>query len=233
MDNTGNSNNMIPNQNVNPMGSNAGGLNLGNAGKGCGCLGLSAPIIALLVIVGGLFLWGIAQYNGLVTQEEDVEKAWANVENTYQRRADLIPNLVNTVKGYAKHEKETFEAVTNARASVGQVKVDAGNITEEDLQKYQQAQGELGTALGKLIAVSEGYPELKANENFMNLQTQLEGTENRCTKAREDFNAAAQTYNTKVRRFPLNLVANLFGFKVKPHFKAAPGSDKAPTVSFD
>lgn len=223
MDNMDNSNH------VNPV---TGGFSKGIAG-GRGCMGLSAPLIVLLVIVVGLFLWGVGQYNSLVAQQEDVEKAWANVENTYQRRADLIPNLVNTVKGYAKHEKETYEAVTSARASVGQVKVDAGNLTEEDLAKYQQAQGELGAALGRLIAVGEAYPQLKANENFVALQTQLEGTENRCTKARDDFNEAAQVYNTKVRRFPINLVAGIFGFKTKPHFKATPGAEKAPTVNFD
>lgn len=211
--------------------NNNGGFNAGNITKGCA--GTSGIVIAVLVALAGIFMWGVSQYNGLVAQQEDVEKAWANVENTYQRRADLIPNLVNTVKGYAKHEKETFEAVTTARASVGQMKIDATHLSEEDLNRYQQAQGELGTALGKLIAVSEAYPQLQASQNFQNLQAQLEGTENRCTKAREDFNEAAQTYNTKVRRFPINIVAGMFGFQTKPHFKAAAGADKAPTVNFE
>ena len=214
-----------------PMGNNASRLGLGGMSKGC--MGLGCVALALIVVLVGIVGWGISQYNGLVTQQQNVEKAWSQVESDYQRRADLIPTLVNTVKGYAKHEKETYEAVTTARASVGQVKIDAANLTQEQLQQYQQAQGTLGAALGKLIAVSEAYPELKANENFMALQQQLEGTENRINVSRKDFNNAAQQYNTQLKRFPVNIVAGMFGFQEKPYFKAAEGADKAPTVNFD
>ncbi len=213
--------------------SNNSRFNLGGMNVSKGCMGLGCVLIAIVVVLVGIVGWGISQYNGLVTQEQNVEKAWSQVESDYQRRADLIPNLVNTVKGYAKHEKETYEAVTNARASVGQVKIDASNLTQQQLQQYQQAQGELGTALGKLIAVSEAYPELKANENFIALQQQLEGTENRINVSRKDFNNAAQQYNTQLKRFPVNIVAGMFGFQAKPYFQAAAGAEKAPTVSFD
>ena len=213
--------------------SNNSRFNLGGMNVSKGCMGLGCVLIAIVVVLVGIVGWGISQYNGLVTQEQNVEKAWSQVESDYQRRADLIPNLVHTVKGYAKHEKETYEAVTNARASVGQVKIDASNLTQQQLQQYQQAQGELGTALGKLIAVSEAYPELKANENFIALQQQLEGTENRINVSRKDFNNAAQQYNTQLKRFPVNIVAGMFGFQAKPYFQAAAGAEKAPTVSFD
>lgn len=236
---------MNNNGNFNPMnGGNQGGqgsnfdikngmngLNMGNlTGKlGKGCSGLGCLIAALAALV----IWGISTYNGLVNDQQEVEKAWANVETQYQRRADLIDNLVNTVKGYAKHERETFEAVTNARTSVGSIKIDADNLDEEQLKKFQSAQNELSGALKSLIAVSENYPELKANENFLQLQSQLEGTENRIATVREDFNKVAKEYNTKIKQFPKNIFAGIFGFKEKPYFAAQAGAEKAPKVSFD
>lgn len=236
---------MNNNGNFNPMnGGNQGGqgsnfdikngmngLNMGNlTGKlGKGCSGLGCLIAALAALV----IWGISTYNGLVNDQQEVEKAWANVETQYQRRADLIDNLVNTVKGYAKHERETFEAVTNARTSVGSIKIDAENLDEEQLKKFQNAQNELSGALKSLIAVSENYPELKANENFLQLQSQLEGTENRIATVREDFNKVAKEYNTKIKQFPKNIFAGIFGFKEKPYFAAQAGAENAPKVSFD
>ena len=194
-----------------------------------GCL----AVVAIVVIVGLMLgSWGIKTYNGLVDQQESVKTAWAQVENVYQRRADLIPNLVNTVKGYAAHEKETLEAVINARANATSMKIDPTNMTEADLKKFQETQGELTNALSKLIAVSEAYPDLKANENFLNLQSQLEGTENRISVERKKFNEVAQTYNTKIRMFPTNLIAGLFNFNERPYFEAQAGADKAPTVEF-
>jgi len=154
------------------------------------------------------------------------------VENVYQRRADLIPNLVATVKGYAEHESSTLQAVIEARAKATQVKVDASDLTDEQIAKYQAAQGELSQALGRLIAVSEAYPDLKANENFKDLQAQLEGTENRITVERQKFNETAQSYNTQIRSFPTNLIAGLFNFDKKGYFKAAEGADVAPKVEF-
>lgn len=195
--------------------------------------GTLITIAVIAVIVLSLFGWGKSTYNGFVSQQENVEKAWGQVENTYQRRADLIPNLVNTVKGYAKHESETLQAVINARANATQVKIDASNLDEASIKKFQEAQGEVGSALSRLIAVSESYPDLKANQNFINLQQQLESTENRITKARKDFNEAAQTYNTAIRTFPSNILAGMFGFDKKPYFEAQAGADKAPTVNFD
>ena len=167
-----------------------------------------------------------------VSQDEAVSKSWADVQAQYQRRTDLIPNLVETVKGYAKHEQETFTAVVEARAKATQITVDPTNLTPEKLQQFQQAQGELSSALGKLIAVSESYPDLKASEQFSELQAQLEGTENRIQKAREDFNEAVQTYNVQVRRFPLNIIAGMFGFEKKSGFEAEAGAEKAPDVKF-
>ena len=194
-----------------------------------GCLAL----LAVVVIVGfALFSWVKGTYNGLVKQQEGVKAAWSQVENVYQRRADLIPNLVNTVKGYAAHEKETLEGVVNARANATSVKIDPSNMTEADLKKFQEAQGELSGALSRLIAVSEAYPELKANENFLNLQSQLEGTENRIAVERKNFNEVAQAYNTEIRTFPTNILAGLFNFDAKPYFEAQAGADKAPTVDF-
>ena len=193
-----------------------------------GCSGLAVLIFVAIVAI----VWGISIYNGLVKEQENVEKAWGNVENVYQRRADLIPNLVETVKGYAKHEQETLEGVIEARANATKVTIDPKNMTPEDLQKYQAAQGDVTNALSRLIAVSESYPDLKANQNFLELQSQLEGTENRITVERNKFNEAAQTYNTKRRTFPTNIIAGIFGFGDKPYFQAQEGADKAPKVDF-
>lgn len=189
-------------------------------------------IIAIAAVALILFVWCKGVYNGFVQQQEQVSAAWSQVENDYQRRADLVPNLVATVKGYASHERETLEAVIAARASATQIKLDAENLDPAKLQQYQQAQGELGAALGRLIAVQENYPDLKANENFLQLQQQLESTENRITVSRRDFNAAAQSYNTAIRTFPANLLAGMMGFERKPYFEAAAGAQEAPKVEF-
>ena len=189
-------------------------------------------VVVLAVIALLLFSWGKNTYNGLVQSDEAVQAAWSQVENVYQRRADLIPNLVATVKGYAEHESSTLQAVIDARAKATQVTVDASNLTEDQIAKYQAAQGELSQALGRLIAVSEAYPDLKANENFKDLQAQLEGTENRITVERQKFNETAQSYNTKIRTFPTNLIAGLFNFDRKGYFKAAEGAETAPKVEF-
>ena len=168
----------------------------------------------------------------MVSAEEEVESAWAQVENQYQRRSDLIPNLVATVKGYAAHESETLEGVISARARATQITVDPSNATPEQLAAYQKAQGELSQALGRLMAVAESYPDLKANENFRDLQAQLEGTENRCTIARQNFNEVARAFNTYLRRFPNNIIAGAFGFEKKPYFEADEDAKKAPKVEF-
>ena len=154
------------------------------------------------------------------------------MHTVYQRRADLIPNLVNTVKGYAAHEKETFEAVVSARSKATQMTIDADNLTPEKLQQYQKAQGEIGAALGRLLAITENYPELKANENFKELQAQLEGTENRISVERRNFNEVARTYNTSIRTFPKSILAGMFGFDKRPYFEAEEGANKAPEVKF-
>jgi LemA protein len=174
----------------------------------------------------------ISGYNGLVSAEEEVNNAWSNVENQYQRRADLIPNLVNTVKGYASHEKETLDAVTQARTRATQLTVQADELTPEKIKEYQQVQGEVGAALGRLIAISEAYPDLKANQNFLELQAQLEGTENRISVERRKFNDAAKEYNASIRSFPRNLLAGMFGFEKRPYFESAEGSESAPIVAF-
>ncbi len=171
-------------------------------------------------------------YNTMVEKDEAVSHAWSNVENQYQRRADLIPNLVNTVKGYAAHEKETLEAVVAARSKATQVTVDAANLTPEKLKAYQEAQGEIGGALSRLLAITENYPELKANENFKELQAQLEGTENRISVERRNFNEASRDNNTYIRKFPNNIFSSLFGFEKRPYFEAEAGTEKAPTVEF-
>ena len=186
-------------------------------------------ILAVIVIVA---IWGITGYNGMVKADEAVSTAWSNVENQYQRRADLIPNLVNTVKGYAAHEKETLDAVISARTRATQVTVDADNLTPEKLQEYQKAQGEVGSALGRLLAITEAYPELRANQNFLELQAQLEGTENRISVERRNFNDVAKNYNTSIRTFPRNLLAGMFGFEKRPYFEAQEGAEKAPEVQF-
>jgi len=189
-------------------------------------------LIVLGVIALALYGWVKGTFNGLVSSQEGVEKAWADVENVYQRRADLIPNLVETVKGYAKHEQETLEGVIEARANATKVTIDPTNMTPEDLQKYQAAQGDVTNALSRLIAVAENYPDLKANQNFLELQSQLEGTENRISVERNKFNEAAREYNTKRRTFPTNIIAMIFNFDDKPYFQAQEGADKAPKVDF-
>ena len=188
--------------------------------------------IIILVIVAAVAIWAISAYNSLVKMEEGVESAWAQVENVYQRRADLIPNLVATVKGYAAHESETLEGVIAARSKATQITVDPHDLSAEALKKYQAAQGELGAALGKLLAITENYPDLKANQNFLELQSQLEGTENRITVERQKFNNIAKEYNTGIRKFPKNILAGMFGFERKAYFEANEGADKAPVVEF-
>lgn len=186
-------------------------------------------IAAIVLLIGGC---GCNGYNGLVRQDETVNNAWANVQSDYQRRADLIPNLVNTVKGEANFEQTTLQNVIAARASATQIKVDAKDLTPEKLQQFQAAQGQLSQALGRLLMVSENYPNLRANDAFRGLQAQLEGTENRIKVSRNDFNAAVRDYNVQVRTFPLNIFAGMFGFKAKEGFKADAGSEKAPAVKF-
>ena len=186
-------------------------------------------IIAIIVLAG---LWAMGAYNGMVAVQEDATNAYANVQSAYQRRADLIPNLVETVKGYAEHEENTFKEVVEARAKATQMTIDPSNCTPEQMQAFQKAQGELGAALGKLIAVSENYPELKANENFMDLQKQLEGTENRINEARNKFNDAVTVYNREIRPFPKNLFAGIFGFRTMEKFAADEAAQKAPSVKF-
>ena len=191
-----------------------------------------STLIAVIVIVLILVGCGASQYNSIVEQDEAVSTAWANVETQYQRRADLIPNLVNTVKGYAKHEENTFKEVTEARAKATQITVDPSRLTPEKLKEYQAAQGELSAALGKLIAVQENYPQLKADQHFSDLQAQLEGTENRINESRTRYNEAVQSYNLKVRQFPINLLAKMMGFEQKTKFEAQSGAEKAPEVKF-
>lgn len=188
--------------------------------------------IIVIVVVIALIGYSVSSYNSMVSMDEKVGTAWSNVENQYQRRSDLIPNLVNTVKGYAAHEKETFDAVVSARAKATQVSVDADNLTPEKLAAYQQAQGEIGSALGRLLAISENYPDLKASENFQTLQAQLEGTENRISVERRKFNETAREYNTAIRRFPKNLLASMFGFEKRPYFEAEEGAQNVPEVKF-
>ncbi len=196
---------------------------------------LSKGLITFLLVAGALllvFLWGMKGYNNLVSQEETVTSAWSQVENVYQRRADLIPNLVATVKGYAEHERETLEAVVNARSKATQTTIDPANITAEKLQEFQAAQGELTGALNRLMVVVERYPDLKANQNFLELQAQLEGTENRITVERQKFTETAKSYNTMIRQFPKNIIASLFGFERKVYFEAQEGAETAPKVEF-
>jgi LemA protein len=186
-------------------------------------------ILLIVLILYGFFA---GRYNTMVELQENIPKEWAQVETQYQRRADLIPNLVNTVKGYANFEQETLTKVVEARASATQVKIDPSNITPEQLQQFQQAQNGLSSALSRLLVVAENYPELKANQNFLDLQAQLEGTENRITVARTRFNEVVQPYNVYIKRFPNNMLAGMYGFTPKGYFEAAAGSEKAPTVDF-
>ena len=189
--------------------------------------GIIAAVVAVLVL-----LWGVSKYNGLVGAQEQVNTAWAQVENNYQRRADLIPNLVNVVKGYASHERETLEGVIQARSRATSTTIDANNMDEAALARFQQSQDALSSALSRLMVVVEKYPELKANEQFQTLMAQLEGTENRIATARRDFNEIAKTYNLEVRSFPNSLIAGITGFRPRPYFTAQAGSDVAPVVDF-
>ncbi len=191
--------------------------------------GLIIGIIAAIIIVGA---WAASAYNSMVDVQEKATTELANVQSAYQRRADLIPNLVETVKGYAKHEQETLENVVNARSKATQITLDAETLTPEKLKEFQEAQGELGSALGKLIAIQENYPDLKANENFQQLQVQLEGTENRINEARNKFNAAVQNYNLVIRSFPKNILAGFFNFDKMTKFEADAAAQKAPEVKF-
>lgn len=189
--------------------------------------------IILIIIAVAVGLGLMSSYNGLVKAETEIDSVWANVESSYQRRADLIPNLVNTVKGQANFEQQTLTNVIEARAKATQTKIDPSNLTEEQLNEFQQNQNQVGSALSRLLVTIEQYPQLKANEGFMNLQAQLEGTENRINVARNKFNEAARIYNEKVRQFPTKLAAMIFGFKAKPYFKSATGAENAPTVNFN
>ncbi len=196
---------------------------------------MKKSLVTILVIIGIvliLIMWGSRRYNNLVTMEEGVTAAWSQVENVYQRRADLIPNLVNTVKGYADFEQKTLTMVIEARSKATSVNVDANQLNEASIQQFQQAQQGLSSALSRLMVVVERYPDLKANQNFLDLQTQLEGTENRITVERRNFNQTAQTYNAQIRRFPNNLFAGMFGFERKAYFEAEQGAEKAPEVQF-
>lgn len=188
-------------------------------------------ILIIIAVAAGLGL--MSSYNGLVKAETEIDSVWANVESSYQRRADLIPNLVNTVKGQANFEQQTLTNVIEARAKATQTKIDPSNLTEEQLNEFQQNQNQVDSALSRLLVTVEQYPQLKANEGFMNLQAQLEGTENRINVARNKFNEAARIYNEKVRQFPTKLAAMIFGFKAKPYFKSAAGAENAPTVNFN
>jgi LemA protein len=197
---------------------------------------LSGGWIALMVI-GAVFvitlLWGVRTNNRMITAEEGVNGAWAQVENVYQRRMDLIPNLVNTVKGAADFERGTLEAVIDARSKATSVQVDADNLSEENIAAFQKAQDGLSTALSRLMVTVERYPELKATQNFRDLQAQLEGTENRITVERNKFNEVVKAYNTMIRKFPNSIIAGIGGFEKKGYFKASEGADKAPEVNFE
>lgn len=188
--------------------------------------------IAVLGVLAIAIIWGVGRYNAIITAEENVNTAWSQVENQYQRRADLIPNLVETVKGYAAHESETLEGVIAARAKATQVVVDPTNASAEQIAAFQAAQGELSQALGRLMAISENYPDLKANQNFGALQSQLEGTENRISVARNNFNEVARQFNTMIRRFPTNIIANMMSMEKRAYFEATEGAEVAPKVEF-
>ncbi len=188
--------------------------------------------VLVIAVIAIIVLFAVSVYNSLVKKDETVKTAWGQVENQYQRRYDLIPNLVNTVKGYAAHEKETLEGVIEARSKVSQLNIDADNLSPESIAQFQQVQGELTSALSKLMVVVERYPDLKANENFLTLQAQLEGTENRIAYERKNFNESAKNYNTYCRKFPNSLIAGIFGFQQKDYFKSTVGAEKAVEVEF-
>ncbi len=188
--------------------------------------------ILVLIIAVVLVLWGVGIYNGLVNQEEGVDAQWANVETSYQRRADLIPNLVATVKGYADFEQETLTAVIEARSKATSVNIDASNLTPQTLATFQSAQDELSSALSRLLVTIERYPDLKANQNFLDLQSQLEGTENRISVERRKFNQAAQQFNATIRKIPKNMIANIAGMEKRAYFESAQGAETAPEVAF-
>ena len=187
-------------------------------------------LIVIIVLVVLAVIWGVGIYNGLVSKQEAVEKAVGNVQTAYQKRADLIPNLVATVKNYAEYEAGTLTAVVEARAKATSVTLDANNLTEESLKAFQAAQDQMSSALSRLLVTVEQYPDLKANQNYLELQSQLEGCENAIANARREFNETARDYNTAVRRFPGNIIAGMFGFDKKPYFEASEGADKAPDV---
>ena len=191
-----------------------------------------SSVIIVLIVAAIVVVWGITGYNGLVSMDEGVQTKWADVETQYQRRADLIPNLVNTVKGYAAHESETLQAVVEARAKATSVNIDPSNMSAEQIANFQKVQDGVSSALGRLLVTVEKYPDLKANENFKELQAQLEGTENRISVARRDYNEAARKYNTTLRSFPKNILAGMFGFEKKAYFEAQEDSEQAPTVQF-
>ena len=193
---------------------------------------MKKALIIIAVIVAAAAIWAVSGYNGLVSGEENVKSAWSQVENVYQRRLDLRPNLVATVKGYAEHEQETLEGVIEARSKATKITVDPDRLTEENIAAYQEAQGEIGAALGRLLAISENYPDLKANQNFSELQAELAGTENRIATERRRYNDAARAYNTMVRRFPRNILASIFGFEQKGYFEADTEAAEAPKVEF-
>lgn len=193
-------------------------------------LGTGGIIIAVLVLV---LIWGISAYNQLVGSEESVSKAWSQVENVYQRRLDLIPNLIKTVQGAADYEKSTLQAVIEARSKASSIQLNAENMSQEQLQAFTQAQDELGSAVSRLMLTIERYPELKANQNFLELQSQLEGTENRISVERQKYNQVVGNFNTQVRRFPKNIIASMFGFEKKAYFEASAGAEQAPAVDFN
>lgn len=193
----------------------------------------STKWIVFIAVLALIFIWGVRQYNSMVSMDEGVTSAWSQVENVYQRRSDLIPNLVATVKGYASHESQTLTDVIEARAKATQIVVDPSDLDPEDVAAFQKAQSELSGAIGRLLVSVEQYPDLKANENFLELQAQLEGTENRIAVERKKFNETAKEYNTGIRRFPANLIASMFDFEKKGYFTAEEGAEKAPVVSFE
>jgi LemA protein len=205
-------------------------LKIFNMKKGC-LIGLVIAGVLVLAVIG-VISWGSKIYNGMVTMQESVTSQWGNVQTAYQRRSDLIPNFVNTVKGAANFEQTTLTQVIEARAKATSVTIDPTKMTAENMQQFQQAQGQLSSALSRLMVVVEQYPELKATQNFRDLQVELEGTENRISVERRKFNEVALTYNTYIKKFPQNFLAGMFGFQPKPYFEASPGADKAPEVKF-